>query len=52
MKLNVPTRSNIIIIIIITKIIRIFIHTRSIPIEKNTTYNSNDNKSIYTYYEA
>ena len=30
---------------------RIFIHTRSIP-RKNTTYNSNDNRSIYTYYEA
>ena len=28
-------------------IIRIFIHTRSIP-RKNTTYNSNDNKSIST----
>ena len=30
---------------------RIFIHTRSIP-RKNTTCNSNDNRSIYTYYEA
>ena len=39
----------IIIIIIIRR--RIFNHTRSIP-RKNTTYNSNDNRSIYTYYEA
>ena len=38
-------------IILIIRRRRIFIPTRSIP-RKNTTYNSNDNKSIYTYYKA
>ena len=39
------------ICVFIIIIIIIFIHTRSIP-RKNTTYNSNDNRSIYTYYEV
>ena len=41
-------KSTVPLIIIIR---RIFIHTPSIP-RKNTTYNSYDDKLIYTYYEA